>query len=336
MCEEIGGIMQRIKERLLSIGFENDETVVQDQYIVINNNDYEKVSNINRNYDVIVLINANLSSHFMNIVRKKLRKDNCKFLIGGDILFKLLDGKERFLIQADKNAIIVEGIEFYFQSFDSYENLKYDIAVNLNDQSYCIRPDKQYGEEYLKLMEKGFQNFHGRICFINNKQIWYKNGLYPSELYDWCDCNFDEYLSELRSALRVFHEMLSSENISNSAASELVCDYYKYTDYIGVLADVVNYKIWQSQTSERIFKLQSYSSNQFIISDTKEKGLKVLTSLSNALKSESSLQDYYQTLCKLELSRIEYWYILLNVLSDLRRKSMIFLRVHNSYIQSIS
>lgn len=328
--------MQRIKERLLFIGFENEEVVVQDQYIVINNNDYKKVSSINRNYDVIILINANLSSHFMNIVRKKLRNNNCKFLIGGDMLLRLLDGKEKFLVQADRSAIIVEGKEFYFQSFDSYENLKYDIAVNLKDQSYCIRPDKQYGEEYLSLMEKGLQNFHGRICFINNKQIWYKNGLYPSELFDWCNNNFDEYLSELRSALRVFYDMLSSESISNTTASELVCDYYRYTDYIGILVDVVNYKIWQSQTSEKIFKLQSCSSNQFIISDTKEKGKKVLKSLSNALISESSLKDYCQTQCELDLSRIEYWYILLNVLSDIRRKSMKYLRAHNSYIQHIS
>lgn len=332
--------MKKISERILFMGFENVTNVEAEEYYIINNNDYDILSTISDLCTVIILCNVNMSSHFMNVVRKKLNNRKIRFILGGNKLSSLLTDKVPFTVIKSKNSIIIDECEYVFQTFDSYENLKYDMDLNLNTFAYCMRPNKKFGQEYLQIMETGLQDFHERKCFIKNNQIWYNGGLLPTELYDWCDQNFDEYLSELKSSIAVFHDIIihdeNTNDISNSNSVELLSNYYKFTDYIGTLVDVVNYKIWDALSPERIFLLQSFSSDQFTIKDSAEKALIVLSVLSTILDCEESLKQYYENLCKFELSRIEYWFILLNILSDVRRKSMQILRNQNDYIKRIS
>lgn len=328
--------MKKIMERILFMGFSNEEAIKPNQYIIINNNDYQVLSQISNEYTVIILINVNMSSHFMNVVRKKLNGKQYSYILGGDQLYSLLKSQPEFSIIKQKCIICINEDKYVFQLFDSYENLKYDMDLNLSTQAYCMRPNKRFGNEYLKIMKAGLQNFHSRTCFIDNNQIWYIGGLLPSELFIWCDQNFEEYLVELKNSLEVFHDILGSSNISSVDSVVLLSKYYKYTDYIGTLVDVVNYKIWETYSPERIFILQSFSSSLFTITDNNEKAINTLALLAEKLQDEDSLKSFCETFCELNLSRIEYWFILLNVLSDIRRKAMQTLREQSDYINVIS
>lgn len=332
--------MKKIIERILFMGFENEEKVEANDYCIVNNNDYDTLSNISDTCSVIILCNVNMSSHFMNVVRKKLNKESLRFILGGNRFCSLLRDQVPFSVIKGTNSILIDDCEYVFQAFDSYENLKYDIDLNLNTFAYCMRPNKKFGPEYLQIMESGLQDFHNRKCFISNNQIWYHGGFLPTELYNWCEQHFDNYLSALKSALVTFHDIIihdkNTNDISNLSSIELLSDYYKSTDYIGTLVDVVNYKIWDILSPERIFILQAFSSNQFTIKDSTEKALHMLSVLSDVLDCEGSLKRYYESLCGFELVRIEYWFILLNILSDIRRKSMQILRNQNNYIKAIS
>ena len=329
-------IMKKIRERILFMGFSNEQTIEINNYIVIMNNDYQVLSQISDECMVVVLINVNMSSHFMNVVRQRLNRKKYSYILGGNQLYSLLKEQPKFSIIKPEFTICIDYVKYIFQSFDSYENLKYDMDLNLSTGAYCMRPDKRYGKEYLKIMKNALQNFHGRTCFIENNQMWYMGGMLPSELFTWCDQNFEEYLGELKKSLRVFYDIFAGNGSSLSESNILLCEYYKYTDYIGILVDVVNYKIWDMFSAERIFILQSFSSGIFTINDNTEKAINILTLLTSKLQNEVSLKAFCEAFCELDLNRIEYWFIILNVLSDIRRKAIQNLREQSDYINNIS
>lgn len=318
--------MNRIRERVFFSGFSDVEEIKAEEYIIINNNDFEALKDITSICNVLILNNVNMSSHFANVIRKKMNQKKYRFIFGGEKLCALLKNNINFVIEINENSIIVGTEKYVFQAFDSYESLKYDIDFNLKTYAYCVRPYRKYEQAYLRIMKKGFEGFHGRKCFIHNDQVWYVGGLFPSELFVWCDQHFEEYLSQIQKNMHVFQKFFTynsdAGDISYKDLSIELCEYYKSTDYIGSLVEVVGHKVLENCSPEQFFALQSCSSCLFTIKDDPQKALEIVFKLKEILKSEKILKQFFESLCQKKLQRIEYWFMLLNVLSDIRRKSM--------------
>lgn len=325
-----------VSNRAMFVNFYEKESVNSNEYVIIRNDEYDVLEKIHSVHRVIVLININMSSHFMNIIRKKLGNKNYKYILGGDELNRLLKEPVGFVVNKLENTICINNIIYMFEKFDSYENLSYDIDFNLVNNTYCLRPNKKYGLVYLEYMKEALEGFHDRKCFIYNDQIWYLGGFLPTELFEWCSNHFDDYLTELSGSFQTFENILSSNDIDNSRAIVLLKEYYYYTDYIGALIDVVSYKIWGCCQPERIFKLQEISSIIFTVTDSETKAIEALEALYPVVGDEKKLKMFLQLRMGDELIRIECWYIILNVLSDIRRKAMISLKSKNQYVNVIS
>lgn len=329
--------MVSISEQIMFVNFKEKEQIKHDEIFIIQNNDFEILNSISMEYKTIALININLSSHFMNIVRKKLGIDKYRFILGGDKLKELIDNTlSDLIVDKEHNIIKVENIEYIFNKFDSYANVSYDIDFNLLTKEYCMRPKKKYGNIYLQIMASAMEGFHGKKCHIIENQVWFSGGLLPSELYEWCLQNFDLYLQELHSSLSVFRNIFLMDGMDDKISCDFLSSYYQYTDYIGSITDVVSYKIWNLSTPEKIFILQTSSSLLFTLDDNIDVALKVIELLQIKLCCENELITYCNERVGQKCNREECLYFVMNIMSDIRRKAMITLRNVSGYIDSIA
>lgn len=329
--------MLSISEQIMFVNFKEKELVKCDEIFIVENNDFEVLDSIGMEHKTIVLININLSSHFMNIVRKKLGIDKYRFILGGDKLKELLDKTlADFVVDKEQNMIKIENTEYIFNNFDSYANVSYDIDFNLLTKEYCMRPKKEYGRIYLQIMASAMEGFHGKECHIIGNQVWFTGGLFPSELYEWCMQNFELYLQELHSSLSVFHNIFLMGEVDDEKASNFLSQYYKYTDYIGSITDVVSYKIWNFSTAEKIFILQTSSSLLFTVDDSIDIALRVIEILQTKLCCENEMITYCNERVGQKCNREECLYFVMNIMSDIRRKAMTTMRSVSVYIDAIA
>lgn len=283
---------------------------------------FENVANlasIERTIKVIIVVNANLSSHFFNVLRCFCDTNKLILLIGNEKIIRFLDRDELLISQ---NSIIAKGKSscLLIKKVEDFSKFNDIIELNCSSHEICHRPNKLFDKKTGEMIVRA-QSFDCFTVEFKQGKLWYDYGKsFSNFVINYLDDPF-KYSDILTTYLDVLQEIFMSNNLDNSEKERLKYELYRYSPFVGYFLNVISYYIYNY--SEKTFDTISLeSAKQYNLNMDDSVAITTIVLLKKLLKFPWDIKIYTNIIPPNDLSvrYVTYLYIV-SIMSDLRRRA---------------
>ena len=333
---------------LYCLGFidKTDESFSKSEWVINENISAELVRSIIKNkYKVVFLKESNIFSHEMNVLRKAIKINNTKLVIGAQALYPLLSESEFVTIDVKFQKIIIDGKVYQFKKYNYFAESSELLEFDINDCSVCYKPDYYYCEELASIVSAGFtkagvelvENKHFYSEYKQDGRVWCIEGLFPSELTENLIQNPTVYFENIDLYVTILEKIYGFAMQTNDSQNlrELLINHYKYSLLFSFSIPYLAKLVIEKEGVTKMEEIYSIFVKNSPIADKEQMIFGVFYNRSKGMNDIMKTGFLDEHIIENDFSTYDLLLFVANMISDMRRCVINLLIEHDKWFESI-